>query len=105
MALEPDVAVISECADPEQLQARGIDLADVSGPLWIGDNRHKGLAVFGFNGYQIEPAKPVGWRLRHIMPVHVTGLVDFNLLAVWAFNMQGGITRKHQIGPLRGRRR
>ena len=101
LSLQPDVAVVSECANPEQLQARGVDLDGLSGPVWIGENRHKGLAVFGFNDYQIRPAKPVGWRLRHIMPVHVSGPVDFNLLAVWAFNMQGGIIRKHQIGPLR----
>ncbi|MEZ4571778.1 MAG: hypothetical protein R2849_15880 [Thermomicrobiales bacterium] len=78
-----------------------MDLDGVSGPVWTGENRHKGLAVFGFNGYRVEPAVEIGWRLRHIMPVHVSGPVDFNLLAVWAFNIQGGITRKHQIGPLR----
>jgi hypothetical protein len=101
LSLKPDIAVISECADPEQLQARGLDLDGLSGPLWIGDNRHKGLAVFGFNGYWVQAARQIGWRLRHIMPVHVNGPIDFNLLAVWAFNMQGGIIRKHQIGPLR----
>ncbi len=101
LSLNPDVAVISECANHEQLQARGIDLEGISGPVWIGENQHKGLAVFGFNNYRIEPAEPVGWRLRHIIPVHVKGAINFNLLAVWALNMQGGITRKHQIGPLR----
>jgi exodeoxyribonuclease-3 len=101
MTLRPDVAVISECAEPEMLRAHGIDLHDISGPVWIGENKHKGLAAFGFNGYQVEPAEVIGWRLRHILPVHVSGPVDFNLLAVWAFNMQGGITRKHQLGPLR----
>lgn len=101
LRLNPDVAVISECAQPEQLRARGLDLDGVSGPVWIGENRHKGLAVFGFNGYSVYPAEEIGWRLRHIVPVHVDGPLRFNLLAVWAFNMQGGITRKHQIGPLR----
>lgn len=101
LSLEPDVAVISECAGPEQLQARGVDLGSMSGPVWIGENQHKGLAVFGFNGYEVAAAEEIGYRLRHILPVHVSGPVDFNLLAVWAFNMQGGITRKHQIGPLR----
>jgi len=100
-ALDPDVAVISECADPEQLQARGVDLDGVSGPVWIGTNRHKGLAVFGFNGYSVQPAEQIGWALRHVVPVHVSGPVDFNLLGVWALNISGGFSRKHQVGPLR----
>ena len=101
LRLNPDVAVISECASPEQLAVRGLEFEDVSGPVWIGNNRHKGLAVFGFNGYCVRPAVEIGYRLRHIVPVHVEGPVSFNLLGVWALNIQGGFSRKHQIGPLR----
>jgi endonuclease/exonuclease/phosphatase family metal-dependent hydrolase len=40
-------------------------------------------------------------ELRHVAPVHVTGPVARNLLAVWAQNGSGGVSRKHQLGPLR----
>ena len=40
-------------------------------------------------------------NLRHVAPVRVTGPVACNLLAVWAQNGSGGMSRKHQLGPLR----
>lgn len=101
LSLRPDVAVISECAAPEVLAARGVDLNRFSGALWIGTNRHKGLGIFGFGEYAVRAAPEIGYRLRHILPAHVEGPLPFNLLGVWALNIQGGFSRKHQIGPLR----
>ena len=43
--LEPDIAVISECASPERLQALGVLDGISDDPIWIGDNPTKGLAV------------------------------------------------------------
>ena len=99
--LQPDIVVINECAEPERLTARGA-LTGVQGePIWIGDNPNKGLAVFAFNDYTIQRAEPFYPTLRYIVPVHVSGPKSFNLLAVWAQNASAGITRKHQLGPLR----
>ena len=45
LSLKPDVAVISECAEPARLAAR-LDLSDLASPaVWIGRNPQKGLAV------------------------------------------------------------
>ncbi|MEM6549722.1 MAG: hypothetical protein AAF713_18530 [Pseudomonadota bacterium] len=101
MRLRPDLAVISECAAPSVLTARG--LGEVAGEtaVWIGNNPNKGLGVFAFNGYRVRLAKGHRPTLRHIAPVHVDGPLGFHLLAVWAQNASGGITRKHQLGPLR----
>ena len=99
--LQPDVAIISECAEPKRLMARA-ELAGLTGdPVWIGDNRDKGLAVFTFNGYAATLADPFYPTLRHVAPVHISGPMECNLLAVWAQNAGGDVNRKHQLGPLR----
>jgi exodeoxyribonuclease-3 len=98
LRLQPDIAIVCECAEPRRLA--GLD--GLAGePVWIGDNRTKGLAVFAFNGYAVRLADPFYPTLRHVAPIHVTGPAACNLLAVWAQNGSGGVSRKHQLGPLR----
>lgn len=101
LALKPDIAVISECAEPARLRARGGDRWIESEPVWVGRNPHKGLAVFAFNGYAARLCEHHHPALRYIAPVHVTGAASCNLLAVWAQNASSGSIRKHQLGPLR----
>jgi len=101
MRLRPDIAIISECASPHDLRHAGApDRADHNS-VWIGANRHKGLAVIAFNGFSASLAEPYHRTLRWIAPVRIGGPVELNLLAVWAQNWSAGITRKHQMGPLR----
>jgi exodeoxyribonuclease-3 len=99
LRLQPDIAVICECAEAWRLRALISSLT--SDPVWIGHNRNKGLAVLTFNGYTARLADPFYQALRHIAPVHITGPVQCNLLAVWAQNASGGVSRKNQLGPLR----
>src|SRR5258708_9678083 len=99
--LQPDIAVISECASPERVHPLGA-LDGISGdPIWIGDNPTKGLAVLAFNGYRLSLAREFYPTLRHLAPVYITGPAACNLLAVWAQNVSGGNVRKRQAGPLR----
>ena len=101
LSLRPDLAIISECAEPERLKQR-LDLAGLSSdPVWVGRSAHKGLAVFGFNGHRVTLASEHRRSLKHIAPVRVDGAARFNLLAVWAQNFSDGIRRKRQPGPLR----
>ena len=99
-SLRPDVAVISECAEPARLEAklglarRGVDL------VWVGCNPHKGLAVMGFRGHRLSLLPEHDPALEFIAPVRVDGPASLNLLAVWAQNASGGNTRKDQPGPL-----
>ena len=97
----PDIAVISECAHPDILAKRGDTVLSGCSSLWIGTNPNKGLGVFAFNGYTVTRFEPFYPTLRFILPVRVEGLRPFNLIAVWAQNASGGVTRKHQSGPLR----
>ena len=101
MALCPDVAVISECADPHRLRTRGVTLPADMDMVWIGSNPDKGLGVFGFNGCRVQLDEAYNPRHRLIAPVRVSGSHDLNLLAVWAQNANDGIRRKDEIGPLR----
>lgn len=101
LRLRPDVAIVCECAEPSRL----VQLSALEGlsaaPVWIGSNPNKGLAVFTYNGYAARLGEPFYPTLRHIAPVLVSGPVGFNLLAVWAPNASAGVSRKHQLGPLR----
>jgi exodeoxyribonuclease III len=101
MGLRPDIAVICECAEPARLAALGASLGQSGDSIWTGDNRNKGLGIFTFNGYAARLADPYFSTLRHVVPVHISGPIDCNLLAVWAQNASGGVSRKHQLGPLR----
>jgi exodeoxyribonuclease-3 len=101
LELRPDIAIISECAEPERLRLRSKSAWLEGEPVWVGRNPHKGLAVLAFNGYAARLADPYHATLRYIAPVHVTGPTTCNLLAVWAQNASTGGIRKHQLGPLR----
>ncbi|MGI9386060.1 MAG: hypothetical protein ACR2OX_01390 [Methyloligellaceae bacterium] len=101
LALRPDIAIISECAEPSRLQATSSSDWMECPPVWIGKNRTKGLGVFGFNGYVPRLSTEYSPRYRYVAPVRVFGPARFNLLAVWAQNASAGVTRKHQPGPLR----
>ena len=65
LALKPDIAVISECAEPARLRARGAGWME-SDPVWIGRNPHKGLAVFGFNGHAVRLADSYHAALHYV---------------------------------------
>lgn len=97
LGLAPDIAIIGECAEPQRLRKRSRSSWMQGEPAWVGRNPHKGLAVFGFNGYTARLCEQYHPALRYIAPVHVTGAAPFNLLAVWAQNLM----RKHQLGPVR----
>ena len=101
LGLKPDIAVISETAEPVRLRERSARRWFDQDPVWVGDNPSKGLGVFAFNGYRLGKADNHSGRLRYVLPVSVDGACTFNLLAVWAQNASAGITRKHQPGPLR----
>ena len=101
LALRPDLAVISECAEPARLRQRGPADWIEGEPVWIGRNPSKGLATFGFNGHRCDLAAGYLPSLRYVAPLRVEGSSGFNLLAVWAQNASGGVTRKRQAGPLR----
>ncbi len=99
-SLRPDVAVISECAEPERLARKIKPRRLGADPVWIGDNPDKGLAVLAREAYRLTLADDYDPSLRFIAPIRVEGPAAFNLLAVWAQNASAGLYRKGEPGPL-----
>lgn len=67
----------------------------------MGKNPNKGLGVFAFGDLRLTQAEPFFPTLDFVLPLHVSGMAQFNLLAVWAQNNNSGNIRKHTLGPLR----
>ena len=85
LSLDPDIAVLPEAGDLSHLPLT-IDDRRASTSLWTGRNPRKGLGVIAREPFQIELASSVDDRLEWILPIRVTGPVDFTLIAVWAMN-------------------
>jgi exodeoxyribonuclease-3 len=100
LSLRPDVAVIPECADPG-LVAK---LAPGFVPSWSdwieGNSRHKGLAVFCFGEFRGRRSPLYREDFPYIIPIHIEGPVQFNLLAVWAQYKKPN-SFKARLGPVR----
>lgn len=96
----PDIAIVSECAQPKRFRALARPEWLEHDPVWIGQNPDKGLAVFAFNGYSARLSKPFYRTLHYVAPVHISGPVECNVLAVWAQNASAAGPRKNQPGPL-----
>ena len=85
LALQPDVAVVPECAAPDILR-RKAGLFVPSAFEWVrGSLDHKGLAVLAWGRYQLHRLTDDP-SIHYALPVRVTGPTQFTLLAIWAFN-------------------
>jgi len=98
--LEPDIAIISECADPRKENSK-LNKSAYSGAVWVGKNSNKGLGVFTFGDYQCElhPSRDPVWQ--YFLPVSITGPVKIDLLGVWAFNRRTTTDAKREKAPTR----
>jgi hypothetical protein len=84
----PDIAVISECENPEKLKFEG-DTKLPTDILWYGTNPHKGLGVFSYSDYRLQLLDCHNPQFKNILPIAVNGgKVDFTLFAIWANNPQ-----------------
>jgi hypothetical protein len=81
----PDIWVIPECAKPEIVKSKAPGFLPRDW-RWVGRYPHKGLAVFSFGGTTLEDLNCGSDALRYFLPVRVKGVVDVDLVAVWAFD-------------------
>lgn len=82
--LKPDIAVIQECERLDKLRFSD-EATQPHSQQWFGDGR-KGLGIFSFTEYTFHLNNEYDSTIRHCIPVHVKGSIDFNLMAVWAMN-------------------
>jgi exodeoxyribonuclease-3 len=84
-SMRPDIAILSEVADPERLRQKLPELMDVP-IVWVGSNPNKGLAVISFTGSALELDNSYRTTNQYIAPVQVNGQRSFRLLALWDHN-------------------
>lgn len=77
---DPGILVIQDCEDPD---TKG-DRSEFSDRRWIGENEHKGLAVFSRNDYSLESTAVEGRGGQLTIPITTDGPVD--MLGAWAIN-------------------
>ena len=87
-ALQPDIAIVPEATNEARLLRAGID--SFNSAAWIGRYAHKGLLALGFGDWSVKMLeKDWDQRLEWILPLRVTGPLDFTLFAVWSQNTKG----------------
>ncbi len=83
---QPDILIIPECECPDKL----IFPSDIPKPtdmLWLGNNLHKGLAIFSYCDFRFKVLDVHNEAFRMIVPISVTSSnFDFTLFAIWANN-------------------
>jgi exodeoxyribonuclease-3 len=84
LVLKPDILIVQECEHPDKL----IFDSEFKKPteiLWFCDNPNKGLGVFSYGKYSIEPLKQYNSEIKFIAPIKVCiENIDLVLFAIWA---------------------
>lgn len=86
LALQPDIAVIPEACNPQRLGYPSTVPDEPGQSEWIGRLQHKGLAAFSFGDWKLTRHPQCDERLEWILPLAVTGPIDFTLIGVWSMN-------------------
>lgn len=81
--MAPDLLILQECEQFEKYLG-----SKFWNQVWIGDNKNKGLGVVSFSNFRIRIHDNHNPEYRYILPIEVTGKMQFNLFAIWAMNDQ-----------------
>jgi len=76
--LHADITVLQEVSQT--------DVSQDEQHCWVGNNRHKGLAINGFNGFRVSLHPAYDPRIEFVVPIEVTGPAEFLLFAVWVMH-------------------
>ncbi|MBP2119282.1 hypothetical protein J2Z45_002875 [Cohnella lubricantis] len=90
---KPDILVVPECESPERLRFNS-SLPKAKDMKWYGDNATKGLGIFSYSEFRFELHPRYNPDYKYIIPLLVTGPVEFTLFAVWAMNDR--VNREHR---------
>ena len=75
VGLRPDIAILQEVG--------ALDLSTQASSCWVGNDRHKGIAVVGFNGFEVQIHPAWNPMIEFVVPIEVRGPFEFLVLAVW----------------------
>ena len=79
----PDLLIVIECEQKSKLE-QALSETDYKEIIWFGDNIHKGIAVISFIDFKIELFPNYSPEYRYVIPLRLTGIVDFDLYVIWA---------------------
>ena len=86
LKMKPDVLIIQECEHVDKLTIK-YGKRSPSSMVWHGENQHKGIAVFGFNGYEVSLMDIHNPDIKLILPIKIQKQESlFTMLAIWAHN-------------------
>ena len=83
LSFQPDLLVIPECENEDKLQF-GKLTPKPKDFFWYGDNPHKGIGIFSYADYSFKLSPLFNPAFRYVIPLEVSGLKEFTLIAVWA---------------------
>jgi hypothetical protein len=81
-AMRPDILVVPE-SEKLSGMTQSLELPAIRSFRWFGSNPSKGLAAISYGEYVLEVHPRYEPRHQWIVPLSVSGPVDFVLLAVW----------------------
>lgn len=81
-ALRPDILVVPECEKISEV-SRPFGSSPFRSLEWFGSNPRKGLAVISYGDYAVEVHASYNPLHRWIVPLSISGPVNFLLIAVW----------------------
>jgi hypothetical protein len=76
---QPDVAVVPEIGRPQSVNDHC---------LWFGIKENQGLAVVSSQAFQLEPLPEKPGAPKYVVPIKVTGPINFTLFAIWTIQGQ-----------------
>jgi exodeoxyribonuclease-3 len=82
-ALDPDVAIVQECANLETLARKAPEFAPTN-TFWTGDNPHRGLGVFSFGQYRLTCRRADDASITYALCASIAGPQALNLVALWS---------------------
>ena len=86
----PDILVIPESENPEKFNLKS-GLKSPVDSFWYGDNPNKGIGIYTYNGWKINPIKEHNRKFRYIIPlIMINNKFKFILLAIWCQKPEKG---------------
>ncbi len=79
----PDILIIQECENESKYEPSEI-IPDYNEFIWIGENVNKGIGILSFNDFHIQLSQSYSEEYKYIIPIAVSGPLNFNLFAIWA---------------------
>ena len=94
LEFSPDLAIIPECESLAKLEFSDLSV-EPKDKIWIGENPSKGLGIFSYSDLEFSVHPSYDPRFRYVVPIHVSGKENFDLIAVWAMDKKEYLPQRY----------